>query len=58
MPRLKKCLDQEGVMTEFTSPRPLLQGQTLVHGLNHRVNNEFATARTYEFDVPNRSDLT
>ena len=31
-------------MTEFASQRPLLQEQILLHELNHRVNNEFATA--------------
>jgi len=37
-------LDQEDIMTEFASQRPLLQEQILLHELNHRVNNEFATA--------------
>jgi two-component sensor histidine kinase len=37
-------LNQEEIMTEFASQRPLLQEQILLHELNHRVNNEFATA--------------
>jgi two-component sensor histidine kinase len=35
---------QENIMTEFASERPLLQEQILLQELNHRVNNEFATA--------------
>jgi two-component sensor histidine kinase len=37
-------LDQEAIMTEFASQRSLLQEQILLQELNHRVNNEFATA--------------
>jgi two-component sensor histidine kinase len=41
-------LDQEDVMTEFASQRPLLQEQNLLIELNHRVNNELATAISIE----------
>jgi two-component sensor histidine kinase len=37
-------LDQEDIMIEFRSQRRVPQEQTLLHELNHRVNNEFATA--------------
>jgi two-component sensor histidine kinase len=40
----EKKMGQENIMTEFASQRPLLQEQILLHELNHRVNNEFATA--------------
>ena len=35
---------EANIMTEFASQRPSLQEQILLHELNHRVNNEFATA--------------
>ncbi|HSV22751.1 MAG TPA: sensor histidine kinase [Xanthobacteraceae bacterium] len=40
----EKKMCQEDIMTDFASQRPLLQEQILLHELNHRVNNEFATA--------------
>jgi two-component sensor histidine kinase len=39
-----QIFDREDVMTESAAPRHLPQEHTLLHELNHRINNEFAAA--------------
>jgi Histidine kinase len=37
-------LDQEDIMREFASQAPFREERVLLHELNHRINNEFASA--------------